>query len=135
MEYYKNTRASWAVTGILMTVVLGFCAWTYPVSSADTSKADYNGTEIVPVEEVLGNPGNFSGIIGVTGKVMSIEQSRSLFFLGCKSQGAISCACAEMPVKYEGQMPEIGSDVVVFGEITTTESGKNVFEGQEVKPQ
>ena len=134
MIHNKNTHASWVVTGILMAVVLGFCAWTYPVSSADTSKTDYNGTEIVPAEEVLGNPGNFSGIIiGVTGKVMSIEKSRSMFFLSCKSAG--SCACAEMPVKYEGQMPEIGSDVVVFGEIETTEAGKYVFEGREVKSQ
>lgn len=136
MVYYKNTNASLVVVvGILMAAVLGICAWTYPVSSTDASKTDYNGTKIVTVEEVLGNPGNFSGIIGVTGKVMSIEQSRSMFFLGCKSQGVISCACAEMPVKYEGQMPEIGSDIVVFGEIKTTEAGKNVFEGQEVKPQ
>lgn len=133
MIHNKNTHASWAVTGILMALILGFCAWTYPVSSADTSKTNYNGTEIVPVEEVLANPGNFSGIIGVTGKVMSIEQPRSMFFLGCKSAG--SCVCAEMPVKYEGEMPEIASDVVVFGEIGTTEAGKNIFEAQEVKPQ
>ncbi len=133
MIHTKNTHALWAITGILMAVVLGFCAWTYPVSSADTSKTDYNGTEIVPAEEVLGSPGNFSGIIGVTGKVMSVEQPRSMFFLGCK--GTVSCACSEMPVKYDGQMPEIGSDVVVFGKINTTEAGKFVFEGQEVKSE
>lgn len=129
----ENIHASLVIAGILMALALGFCAWTYPVSSADASKTDYNGTEIVPVEEVLGNPGNFSGIIGVTGKVMSIEQPRSMFFLGCKSAG--SCVCAEMPVKYEGGMPEIGSDIVVFGEINTTGAGKYVFEGQEVKSQ
>jgi len=131
----KNIHALWTIVGIFMALVLGFCVWIYPVCSADTSKTDYSGTEIMPVEEVLGNPGNFSGIIGVTGKVMSIEQSRSMFFLGCKSQGVVSCACAEMPVKYEGQMPEIGSDVVVFGEIETTDAGKYVFVGQEVKSQ
>ncbi len=121
------------VAGILMTAVLGFCVLSNPVSSADTSKTDYSETEIVAVEEVLASPENFSGTMGVTGKVMSIEQSRSMFFLGCK--GVISCACAEMPVEFEGEMPEIGSDVVVFGEITTTEAGKYVFKGQEVKSQ
>lgn len=134
MRYNKITQASWVVVaGILMTAVLGFYVWTYPVSSTDTSKGDYNETKIVAIEEVLASPQNFSGTMGVIGKVMSIEQSRSMFFLGCK--GAISCACAEMPVKYDGQMPEIGSDVVVFGEVTTADSGKYVFEGQEVKSQ
>jgi len=134
MGYYKITQASWVVVaGILMTAVLGFYVWTYPVSSTDTSKADYNETKIVAIEEVLASPQNFSGTMGVTGKVMSIEQSRSMFFLGCK--GVVSCACAEMPVKYDGQMPEIGSEVVVFGEITTAESGKYVFKGQEVRSQ
>jgi hypothetical protein len=134
MRYYKITQASWVVVvGILMTAVLGFCVWTYPVSSTDTSITDYNQTEIVAVEEVLASPENFTGTIGVTGKVMSIDQSKSMFFMGCK--GPISCACSEMPVKFGGEMPEIGSDVVVFGEIATTEAGKYVFKGQEVKSQ
>ncbi len=134
MRYNKITQVSWmVVAGILMTIVLGFSVWTYPVSSTDTLKGDYNETKIVAIEEVLASPQNFSGTMGVTGKVMSIEQSRSMFFLGCK--GVISCACAEMPVKYDGQMPEIGSEVTVFGEVTTADSGKYVFEGQEVKSQ
>lgn len=121
------------VAGILMAIVLGFCSWTYPVSSADTPKADYDGIKTVAVEEVLASPENFTGTIGVTGVVMDIDQSKSMFFLGCKS--ASPCACAKMPVKYEGQMPEIGSDIVVYGEIGTTDARKYIFEGQEVELQ
>ncbi len=136
MRCYKNTQASWIViAGILMAVVLGFCAWTYPVTSADASHTNYNGTKTVAVEEVLASPENFTGTIGVTGLVANIDQSKSMFFLSCKSQGAVSCACAKMPVKYDGQMPAVGSDIVVFGEIVTTEEGKYIFEGKEVKPQ
>lgn len=134
MIHFKNTNKSYSViVGMLMLAVLGLLAGTYPASGADVSKTDFSGTQIVAVEEVLGSPENFSGTMGVTGKVMSIEQSRSLFFLGCK--GAISCACLEMPVEFSGQMPEIGNEVVVFGEISTTDAGKFVFKAQEVKPQ
>ncbi len=136
MKYYRNTQASWVVVaGILIAVALGFCAWTYPVSSTDAPKTDYNGTKTVAVEEVLASPENFTGTIGVIGLVANIDQSKSMFFLGCKSQGAVSCACAKMPVKYEGQMPTVGSDIVVFGKIITTEEGKYIFEGKEVKLQ
>ena len=134
MRYYKITQASLVVVAaILMTAVLGLCVWTYPVSGTDTSKADYSETEIVAVEKVLASPENFTSTIGVIGKVMSIDQSKSMFFMGCI--GAISCACAEMPIKIVGEMPEIGSEVVVYGEITTTEAGKYIFNGQEVKSQ
>ena len=81
MRYFKITQTSWVVVvGILMTAVLGFCVLSNPASSADTSKTDYSETEIIAVEEVLANPENFSGTMGVTGKVMSIEESRSMFF-------------------------------------------------------
>jgi hypothetical protein len=132
MSYYKNTHSSRALTAmVLMALVLGFYACTYPASSADSNAAD--GTKIVAVEEVLGTPEDFSGAMGVSGKVMNIDQAKSMFFLGCKT--ASSCNCAKMPVKYEGKMPEIGSDIIVFGEITTTDAGKFIFEGKEVKPQ
>lgn len=136
MRCYKNIQAPWVVVaGILMAVVLGFCACTYPVSSTDASQTNYNGTRTIAVEDVLASPQNFTGIIGVIGQVASIDQSKSMFFLGCKSQGGVSCACAKMPVKFEGQMPAIGSDIIVFGEIVTTSVGKYIFEGKEVKPQ
>ncbi len=136
MKFYGNTQVSLIiVSGLLMAIFLGFCAWTYPVSSTDASKTNNNGTELIAVEEVLASPQNFTGAIGVTGQVANIDQSKSMFFLSCKSQGAVSCACAKMPVKYEGQMPAIGSDIIVFGEIVTTGEGKYIFQGKEVKPQ
>ena len=134
MRYYKITQASLVVVAaILMTAVLGLCVWTYPVSGTDTSKADYSETEILLSKKCLPSPENFTSTIGVIGKVMSIDQSKSMFFMGCI--GAISCACAEMPIKIVGEMPEIGREVVVYGEITTTEAGKYIFNGQEVKSQ
>ncbi len=104
---------------------------TFPASSADSDAA--GETKILAVEEVLGTPENFTDPMGVSGKVMNIDQAKSMFFLGCKT--ASSCNCAKMPVKYEGKMPEIGSDIIVFGEITTTDEGKFIFTGKEVKPQ
>ena len=137
MMFHKSIHASKMMfVGILMVMVLGLCTWTYPVSSADSSMTNAdatNGTKIVAVEDVLKSPENFSGTMGVAGRVMNIDQSKSMFFLGCKT--STPCACAMMPVKYGGQMPEIGSDIVVIGKITTTEAGKFIFEGQEVKPE
>ena len=137
MMFHKNIHASRAMfVGILMAIVLGLCAWTYPVSSEDSSMTNAdatNGKKIVAVEDELKSPENFSGTMGVAGRVIRIDQSKSMFFLGCKT--STPCACAMMPVKYGGQMPEIGSDIVVIGKITTTEAGKFIFEGGEVKPE
>jgi len=137
MMLHKKIHASKAMfVGILMAIVLGLCTWTYPVSSADSSMTNDNATggmKIVAVEDVLKSPENFSGTLGVDGRVMKVDQSKSMFFLGCKT--STPCACALMPVKYAGQMPEIGSDIVVIGKITTTEAEKYIFEGQEVKPE
>lgn len=137
MMFHKDIHVSMVTfVGILMAIVLGLCAWTYPVSSAASSMTNANttnGMKIVAVEDVLKSPENFSGTMGVAGRVIKIDQSKSMFFLGCKT--STPCACAMMPVKYGGQMPEIGSDIVVIGKITTTEAGKYIFEGQEVKPE
>lgn len=119
------------MAGMLMAFVLGFYVCTYPASSMDTAKAESNvtnTTKIVTVDEVIKNPEKFNGTIGVTGKVVSIDNSKSLFFLGCED------ICVKMPVEYKGQLPEVGDNIVVFGETITVNDGKRVFEGLEIKP-
>lgn len=133
---FRNTQVSMIiVAGILMAITLGFCTSIYPVSGANSSETNYDGIKTVPVEDVLASPQNFTGTIGVIGQVGNIDQSKSMFFLSCKLPGGVSCACAKMPVKYAGQMPSIGSDIIVYGEVITTDEGKYMFQGEEAKPQ
>ncbi len=135
--YSKNRYPSGVIlAGIMMALALGFCTWTCPAYGVDSSETDAGGAEIVPVQDVLASPENFTGTISVSGLVMNIDQAKSMFFLSCKTAMSTgSCACAKMPVKYGGQMPEVGSNVIVTGEVTTTTAGKYIFEGKEVKPE
>ena len=38
-----------------------------------------------------------------------------------------------MPVEYKGQMPEVKSKIIVYGEINKQEDGRYIFEAKEVK--
>ncbi len=133
MKHHKNMHAlGMILAGLLMAFVLGSNVWTYPASGMDIAKTDAsvtNETKIVAVDEVVKNPEKFNGTIGVTGKVVSIDKSKSIFFLGCED------ICVKMPVEYKGQMPEVNSDIVIFGEIRTINDGKRIFEGQAIKPE
>lgn len=82
-------------------------------------------TEVIPVERLISNPSIFTGNIGVTGTIISTDISKSSFTLGC------SDACVKMPVMYKGDMPAIGSEVIVYGKIKN-DGGKYFFNASEV---
>jgi hypothetical protein len=81
---------------------------------------------LVSVDDVVRYPEHFTDITAVMGRVIAIDESRTFFVLGCED------VCVMMPVAYTGHMPDVGSDVIVYGTVTL-QDGKYIFEAQEVK--
>ncbi|MBU2577609.1 hypothetical protein KKA69_02135 [Patescibacteria group bacterium] len=86
--------------------------------------------KIVNAEEVVYAPDHYKGFLGVEGKVIKVDESKSIFFLlGCED----ACATTAMPVKYNGQMPKEERWIIVYGELGKQEDGRYIFLGKEVK--
>lgn len=76
---------------------------------------------VVDLDDVVRNPEKFGGVIGVEGRVTSVDASRSLVTLSCEDGDA------DIPVRFNGPAPERGSDVIAYGSIEKTEQGKYIF--------
>lgn len=106
----------------------------YSVSNtADRPAGERGGNDqpvaVVSVDKVVRAPGRYEGFVGVEGVVARIDKSKGVFLLGCED------ACIAMPVQYGSQMPEVKSQIVVYGQIRVREDGRYVFQGAEVKPK
>ena len=113
--------------GLLLAVVFGI--YHIKLSYADADQPQINANlpqKIVDIDKIVRHPERFKGPVGVVGKVIKVNESKAFFILGCKD------ACVRMPVSYRGQMPDQGSEIIVYGEIKE-EGGRYIFEGQVVK--
>ena len=81
-------------------------------------------TSIFGVDEVAQNPEEFKGIIGIEGSVNNVDKKNSTFSLGCED------ACIILPVKYSGNLPSEGSNIITYGEISRNENNKFIFIAQ-----
>ncbi|MDE3056579.1 MAG: hypothetical protein KGJ59_01295 [Bacteroidota bacterium] len=97
-----------------------------PSEKAETG-ATANNVKIVDVNEVVNNPEMFKDFIGVKGTIAHVDERSLAFTLGCED------ACIEMPVKFNGQLPKEGTNVIAYGEVKKTEQAKYVFIAQEVE--
>lgn len=79
------------------------------------------------VEKIISNPEKFKGKIGVSGKVLEIDKSKNIFLLGCED------ACIRMPVKYEKELPDMGKEIIAYGEVKKDSDGKFFFKAEFVK--
>jgi hypothetical protein len=96
------------------------------IFSLTHSKVENSGIKEISADLLASNPEQFSGYIGLSGTVKSIDISNHLLGVGCQD------ACIIIPVKYYGTMPQMNSNVVVYG-ILKSENGRYYFDGQEVK--
>lgn len=115
--------------GLLLAVVFGIYYIRQPGGQAVPTGANANLSKILSTDEIAKHPDRFKGSIEVIGIVTKVDEFETLFFLGCED------ACVAVPVKYEGQMPDLGSEVIVSGEIKETEGGRYIIEGQKVNVQ
>ncbi len=81
---------------------------------------------IVPVENIAFRPYGYPWRIGIRGTVNRILDDRT-FVLGCQD------ACVAVPVKYEGKIPEVGQDLIIYGKISD-QSGKYTFIAESLRP-
>lgn len=114
--------------GVVIMVAIGIYVVKNPTEKSTPQMESYNPPiKIVNVDKIVNAPDKYKGYLGAEGKVIEVDESKSLFLLGCED------ACIFMPVKYKGQIPVVGTEIVVYGEIKKQEDGKYVFEGKEVK--
>lgn len=83
--------------------------------------------KILTADEIVSAPEKYKGTLAVLGTVIKIDESKNTFLLGCED------ACFSLPVEYQGPMPEVNSNVIVYGKIKRQENGKYIFWGKEVK--
>lgn len=121
---------------ISIALVLIGAGWGIRVMTSGPSEnvavqTDRVKARVVSVDEVVNDPEKFIltlvGIIGVEGTVTKIDESHAAFMLGCED------ACIVMPVKFNGQPPKEGANVVAYGEVKKTEQDKYIFVAQEIQ--
>lgn len=114
--------------GLLLVLISGIYLVKNRAEKTNLQKENNNPSiKIIAVDEIVKAPDQYRGFVGVKGRVIKIDESKSIFLLGCED------ACIFMPVKHTGQMPELKSEIIIYGEIKKQEDGRYVFQGKEVK--
>jgi cytochrome c-type biogenesis protein CcmE len=98
-------------------VIIGIIAVS--IFMADKEKPVTN--QIIDVDIVAENPQNFKEKISISGTIKEISDDGSHLMLGCED------ACVLMPVRYDGDAPSPGENVIVQGKVQTDENAKYVF--------
>lgn len=85
-------------------------------------------TKVYDVEDVVQKPEQYTGKIGVSGKVIKNDSKKMMLTLGCED------ACILMPVRYSAENKFSGSDknITAIGEIKQ-ENGKYYFDAVDIK--
>lgn len=95
----------------------------------ETTQASRNKTlsKVVDIDELVRHPEDFKGFIGVRGTVTQVDESKTAFVLGCED------ACVAMTVTFKGQMPAVGTEVTLYGEVTKAEGDRYIFAAQDIR--
>ncbi len=122
------------VAALVIILIVAVISGTYLLrrsgEGASTPEANADTPAVVDVDMIASHPENFlEGLLGVTGKVVRVDESKTSFALGCDDE------CLMMPVTYSGAMPDLGSQIVVYGEVKEAEGGRYVFQGKDIKLQ
>ena len=107
-------------------------AFALSVAYADTNapaKPTASDSPVLDVDKVVASPKKWKGKIGVMGRVAKVDADKKLLVLGCED------ACVAMPVKFSGEMPKEGNDVIVRGQITKDKQGRYLFDAETVTPK
>ena len=123
----RNLLAAVVGIGLLLVVAFGAYFMKSPGDKSNPSEINADLLKVIDVDEMVRHPDQFEGSIGVAGKVVKVDESKTSFALGCED------ACVMMPVRYNGRMPDLESEIVVYGQIKQAEGGKYIFEGQNVE--
>ena len=116
-----------AIALVLIGAGWGVHWLTSAPSEKSATKSTASKTRVVNVDDVVTDPEQFVGLIGVEGTIAKVDEKNLVFTLGCED------ACIEMPVKFNGRMPKEGTNVIAYGEVTKTEQAKFVFLAQEIE--
>lgn len=96
------------------------------VKKSTQNKVKDSGIKEISVDVFAADPERYPGYIGLTGTVISIDASNHFFSVGCAD------ACINIPVKYHGTMPQMNTNIVVYGSLKI-DKGQFYFDGKEIK--
>ncbi len=122
----KKSLIVFASAVVLVGAGFGLHLLTTKAPENKEAHAALSQFKIVNVDVIVREPEKFTGTIGVEGLVTKSDETGSTFALGCED------ACILMPVKFAGQRPKEGTNVIVYGEIKKTEGAKYIFVAQEI---
>ncbi|MCC7477546.1 hypothetical protein IT575_03720 [bacterium] len=104
--------------------------------SGSIKLADGSAAPVINVGLLDGDYKNHSGLVAVDGEVAAVFVDKGTFMLkncvdeSMKADGCSKACCAEaqIPVKldmslYSGELPAVGTDVMVIGDVSLTETG------------
>ncbi len=99
-----------------------------------TAPKTAKNVQVVNADNIVNNPEKFmnesgsgNGLIQVEGTITNVDKPNSVFTLGCED------ACTGMPVKFSGQPPKEGTNVIVYGNVRKNTDGKFFFDAKEIK--
>jgi len=113
---------------IIFVILVASLLLSYSCSDGQQESENKQNDDVIPiitVDELARHPEDFPESVGVSGTVEDV--SDGYFTLGCED------ICVVIPVEYNENMPEIGTDIVVYGEVRSDDEGKYVFHGQKIE--
>lgn len=112
------------VIGVIMGTLLAIYYVKPHILGANQPDTKIHQT-VAAVDQVVRHPDKYKGPVTVSGKLIQIDESDTLFSLGCED------ACVAMPVRYAGTLPPVESDIIIYGKVIR-EDGKYLFEAESV---
>lgn len=110
---------------ILIILFLGAIILLVNYKKPSETKATIDAS-VWPVEKVAFNPAQYPGYIGLRGTVNKIVDNQT-FVLGCQD------ACVAVPIKYDGQSPDLGQEIIIYGQLSE-QNGQYTFVAETLKP-
>ncbi len=106
-----------AVSGAILVAVVAFAL----------NPRNQEPTQVLNVNDFRSDPAAFSGTLSVTGIMAAVSKQEPRIF-GMMDKTELVCAnpnCQKfyLPVRYSGQPPTIGDEIVVTGSYTKVEEG------------
>lgn len=115
------------IVSLIIAVLLIYFGYIKPSErSGPITEPPADSIRIITADELAEYPEKFKGYIGITGKITKVDITNRIFTLGCED------ACLQIPVRYQGQVPESGAEIIAYGQVKK-EGNKYLFEATEVK--
>lgn len=113
--------------GFFLVIIGIYLELSYGEESIPEKQSNKKLIKVISVDKIVIAPNQYKNFLWVKGIVTKVDESNNVLLLGCED------ACIAMPIIYEGKMPKVKSEIIVYGKIKKQKNGRYVFLGKEVK--